>query len=261
MSVNKFRFAAKAAFLSFSLLQTVLTSGCSSTKELTSDALSDNSYHIDGRSDKWKGKKMLNVKDAGLLLGVQHDAKNMYLCLMSDAAGTERQMAIAGVIVWFERDHGKKFGVHYPLPRTYLPAVERMYGYHTDMEILGPEKNDIAQTSVLTSEKDYGIATAFRDSAGVAVLEFQIPRAVQLEPYSTGIDTLVDVTIESAAIEHASGESRSGSMMGSGRHRRGGPSSGDETPTHSDPDIGQTNAGEKFSADPFSFHLRVHLTL
>ena len=60
----KFRMCVKLAFFSFSLLQTAIIPGCSSTKELNSELLSG-TYNVDGHADKWNGKKMLDLKDAG----------------------------------------------------------------------------------------------------------------------------------------------------------------------------------------------------
>ena len=82
------------------------------------------------------------------------------------------------MIVWIEPEHGKKFGIHYPLPmgRSSVAEGGGSSGYRTEMEILGPEKDAITQSSILTSESDYGIAAAFRDSSGLAVLELKIPR-------------------------------------------------------------------------------------
>ncbi|HVN48003.1 MAG TPA: hypothetical protein VMU30_04190 [Bacteroidota bacterium] len=269
MSVTKFKFAAKAALFSFSLLQTMITPGCSSTKELNSEPFTGTSYRMVGRSEEWKGKKMLDLKDDGLMVGIQNDANNVYLCLMSDEKATERRMAAAGMIVWFEPEHGKKFGIHYPLPRVKMPATEQLYGYHTDMEILGPGKDDIAQSSILTSEADYGMTAAFRDSAGVAVLELKIPRSVKWDPYTTGLDTLVDMTIESGKLDQSSKAVHQGAMAGGGRRRHNnvqnsGTSSESESQTSDDPDGGRGNAGEHFdgeksSSNPILVNLRVHL--
>ncbi len=139
------------------------------------------------------------------------------------------------------------------------------------MEILGPDKDDVAQSSILTSEADYGITAEFHDSSSVAVLELKIPRSVKLEPYSTGLDTLVTMTIESAKIDQSSGGSHQGPTIGGGgRHRHGGgmqnsgTSSENGTPNNDYPESTQINSGErssgeKSSSDPISFNLRVHL--
>ena len=279
MSRWKFRMYVKATAFSFSLLQTVVISGCSSTKELNSESLSG-TYVVDGLADKWNGKKMLDLKDSGLLVGIQNDASNVYVCLISTDRTTERRMTAAGMIVWIEPEHGKKFGIHYPLPmgRSSVAEGGGSSGYRTEMEILGPEKDAITQSSILTSESDYGIAAAFRDSSGLAVLELKIPRKAKQEPYGASTDNTLSMNIESGKIEMPSGGKRQGeSMGGGGRRRHGGSTPNSETPptggsmpgnegTHGGGYSGGGggnsggHSGEgRTSSEPISLSLRVHL--
>jgi hypothetical protein len=280
MSRWKFRMYVKATAFSFSLLQTVVISGCSSTKELNSESLSG-TYVVDGRADKWNGKKMLDLKDSGLLVGIQNDASNVYVCLMSTDRTTERRMTAAGMIVWIEPEHGKKFGIHYPLQMDRSSVAEGggSSGYRTEMEILGPEKDAITQSSILTSESDYGIAAAFRDSSGLAVLELKIPRKAKQEPYGAGTDNTLSMNIESGKIEMPSGGKHQGeSMGGGGRRRHGGSTPNGETPpaggsmpgnegTHGGGYSGGGGGGNsggrsgegRTSSEPISLSLRVHL--
>ncbi|MGD0591688.1 MAG: hypothetical protein ABSA44_12970 [Bacteroidota bacterium] len=279
MSRWKFRMCVKAAAFSFSLLQTVIISGCSSTKELNSESLSG-TYIVDGRADKWNGKKMLDLKDTGLLVGVQNNASNVYVCIMSTDRTTERRMTGAGMIVWIEPENGKKFGIHYPLQmdRSSVAEGASSSGYRTEMEILGPEKDAVTQSSILTSESDYGIAAAFRDSSGLAVLELKIPRKAKQEPYGAGTDNTLSMSIESGKIEGPSGGKRQGeSMGGGGRRRHGGSTPNGETPpaggsmpgnegTHGGGysgggggNSGGRSGEGRTSPEPISLSLRVHL--
>jgi hypothetical protein len=269
----------KVTAFSFSLLHTVFISGCSSTKELNSEMLSG-TYVVDGRADEWKGKKMLDLKDNGLLVGIQNDATNVYVCLMATDRTTARLMTTAGMIVWIEPEHGKKFGIHYPLPMRGPSAAGGVdsYGYRTEMEILGPEKDAITQSSILTSESDYGITTAVRDSSGLAILELKIPRKAKQEPYGAGIDNTLCMNIESGKIEKPSGgKHQGGGMGGGGRRRRGSSSPSGDVPTEGGSmatnngtqsgdysGSGRGNNGDRSSEaktphEPISFSLRVHL--
>ena len=270
----------KVTFFSFSLLQTAIIPGCSSTKELNSESLSG-TYLVDGRADEWNGKKMLDLKDAGLLVGIQNDANNMYVCLMSTDRATSRLMNAAGMIVWIEPKNGKKFGIHYPLHIGRLSVAEGVgsSGYRTELEVLGPEKDEITQSSTLTSENDYGIAAAFRDSSGFAALELKIPRKAKQEPYGAGIDNTLSINIESGKIEKPSGNKHQGGNMGGGgrrRHGSGSTSSGETSPeggsVSGDAQTqsggysggGRGNYGERNSEqgaphEPISLSLRVHL--
>jgi hypothetical protein len=219
----------KVTVFSFSLFHTVFISGCSSTKEFDSELVSG-TYIVDGRADEWKGKSMLDLKDNCLLIGIQNDTTNVYVCLVSTDRTTARLMTTAGMIVWIEPEHGKKFGIHYPLPMSKSSVATRVgsHGYHTAMEIRGPKKGAITQSSILTSEIDYGITTAIRDSSGLAILELKIPRKAKQEPYGTGIDNTLCLNIESGTIEKPTGGKHQG---GGGRRRHSGSSPIGDIPT------------------------------
>jgi hypothetical protein len=281
MSRWKFKMYVKVTVISFSFLHTVFTSGCTSTKELNSEMFHGN-FTVDARADEWRGKNLLDIGDKGFLIVIQNDITNVYICLMSTNRATERLMTAVGMIVWIESEHGKKFGIHYPLHLDKFSGSEgiTLSGYRSEMDILGPEKDEVAQSSILTSESDYGIAAAFRDSAGCAVLEMKIPRKAKLEPYGAGTDNTLSMNIESGKIEKpAGGKHQSGGMKGSGRRRSGGGRSSAETP----PEIGSAqgqdetyngggsgssgrgSSGDRSGSDrtvpePISFSLRVHLT-
>jgi hypothetical protein len=279
MSSWKYRMYIKATAFLFSIIQTGVISGCSSTKELNSESLRG-TYVVDGRADEWNGKKMLDLKDTGLLIGIQNDASNMYVCLMSTDRTTARRMNAAGMIIWIEPENGKKFGIHYPLRmgRPSAAAWADTSGDRTEMEILGPEKNAITQTSTLTSESDYGITAAFRDSSGLAILELKIPRKAKQEPYGAGTANTLSMNIESGKIEIPAGGKHQGEGMGGGGRRRHGGStpSGETPPTDSSmPGNEGTHSGSyssggggnsgghssegKASPEPISLSLRVHL--
>jgi hypothetical protein len=246
---------------------------------LKSELLSD-TYRVDGRADEWKGKNMLSLKDDGLLVGVQNDATNIYVCLMSTDRSTAWLMTTVGMVIWIEPEHGKKFGIHYPLHvgRPSAAAGVDAKGYRTEMEILGPEKDAVTQSSILTSESDYGITTAVHDSSGFTILEMKIPRKAKQEPYGAGIDNTLSMTVESGKIEKPSGGKHQGGGMGSGgRRRRGGSSPSGDMPTEGGGTAnnngtqssdysgsGRGSNGDRGSEaktphEPISFSLRVHL--
>jgi hypothetical protein len=279
MPAWKFKTYVKVTIFSLSFIHTVFMSGCSSTKEFTSESLSG-TYIIDGRADEWRGKNLLDLGDKGFLVGIQNDMTNVYVCLMSTNRATERMMTAAGMIVWIESEHGKKFGIHYPLHLDKFSGTEGITpsGYRSEMEILGPEKDEVAQSSILTSESDYGITAAFRDSVGLAVLELKIPRNAKQEPYGVGIDNTLSMNIESGKIEKPSGGKHLGGGMGSGgRRRRGGgipsaeipPESGN-TPSQEGTrggdystggrgQAGGRSGGDRTPLEPISISIRVHL--
>ena len=253
--------------------------GCSSTKELNSELL-NGTYIVDGHADKWNGKKMLDLKDAGLLIGIQNDVNNIYVCLMSTNRETARLMTAAGLIVWIEPEHGKKFGIYYPpqIGKSSVTEGSVSSGYRTEMEVLGPEKDAITQSSTLTSESDYGITAAFRDSSGLATLELKIQRKAKQEPYGIGIDNTLGMNFESGKIEKPSGSRhQGGSMGGGGRRRHGGSTPNGGTPPESGSipsnegtqssdysgsgrgNYGDRNGEQGAPYEPISLSLRVYL--
>jgi hypothetical protein len=269
-SLSRF-VAAILAF--FSLFILIFFAGCSSTKQIYSESAAI-PYIIDGHSNEWYGKKMVEFKDEGILVGIQNDADYVYICLMSSNRSSSRFMTQAGMILWFEPDGGKKFGIHYPIGRTPQPkdAFEstEASGY-TDLDILGPENDAITRSSTLTSENEYGISAACCDSLGTTVIELKIPRKPKQIPYGIMVASgkSVSMNIESGTFQAQSGKRHqhegdnwtlgNGSSSeeddlegGGGMHRKGRPGGGGGYSGHSNIE------GQK-PPEPISLKLQIRL--
>jgi hypothetical protein len=117
---------------------------------------------IDGSDEEWRGEE-LPVKGEHFSLGIVNDGEWLYLCLPTKDLGLRTQIGRMGLVVWLDREGGKKrrFGVHFPVPnppQAGLPRVPRRDGPAAppqraegeteqvpgqgEIGILGPGKND-----------------------------------------------------------------------------------------------------------------------
>jgi hypothetical protein len=205
---------------------------------------------------------MIDFKDEGLLVGVQNDIHNVYVCLMSSNRSTSRLMTHAGMIIWFEPDGGKKFGIHYPIgqvPKSNDAFESYANIGYTDMDILGPENNATTRSSTLTSESEYGISAACSDSLGITVIELKIPRTPKQSNYGivVGSGKSVTINIESGTFQKPSErrhQDEGGDLEGSGGVHRKGRSSDDGGYG------GHRNMEGQKPPAPISLKLQVHLT-
>jgi len=198
--------------------------GCSSTKEMSSDAVSPN-MQIDGKADEWEGKLYI-FKDQGLLAGVQDDSANVYVCLEGLDPATSRGMMRGGVTIWFDPGSGDSsiVGVHYGGRR--LPPgggnEEELFHPMAPSEIQVLHKGNVVAMEVpsVSSEREYGLKVALRDSGGAAVFEMKMPR--KLTSTGFGLARVVDRKL-SLEIETAKGRAeRVGSKSESESDEPGG---------------------------------------
>ncbi len=166
----------------FAVATGVLT-GCSSTKEMSSDAVSPN-LQIDGNANDWEGKLYI-FKDKGLLVGVQDDSADVYVCLEGLDPATSRGMMRGGVTVWFDpgSDDSNLLGIHYG-GRRLAPSrdnEEELFHPLAPSEIEVLHKGDVVAMKVpaVSSEREYGLQVALRDSGGAAVFEMKMPRKIK----------------------------------------------------------------------------------
>ncbi len=77
----------------------------------------DRDIRVDGSDEEWRGEE-LPVKGEKFSLGIMNDADWLYLCLPTKEDGTKTTIGLMGIVVWLERQSGKKqtFGVHFPVP-------------------------------------------------------------------------------------------------------------------------------------------------
>lgn len=183
----------------------------------------DRDIKVDGSDEEWRGEE-LPVKGEHFSLGVMNDEDWLYLCLPTKDAGTRTTIGLMGIVVWLDRQSGKKqtFGIHFPVPnppgargahRPPRPSggegegrgrppegePQEVAGQH-EIGILGPGKNDARLVPI---EQAGGIAARVGVHADLMVYEIRIPlHRTADHPYSPGFragDT-VRLKIETAPL-------------------------------------------------------------
>jgi hypothetical protein len=206
----------------------------------------DRDIVIDGVSAEWQGM-MTAVKDAPLSMGVFNDDQYLYLCLVSGNRAAAGQIHRQGLIVWLDKDGGKKkqFGFEFPIPMRGMSLVDRDaappeegrgtrapgQGRGTAMPleadedraaILGPGKDDRHD---LALDELKGIAVKLGDADGVLVYELRMPlRASADVPYAASLTagTIVGVSVETPEFRQPAGRSAGGGGGSPGMGGRGG---------------------------------------
>jgi hypothetical protein len=205
--------------------------GCASAIKMNSDLVKTPPV-VDGKANEWEGKLYI-FKDQGLLIGAQDDQKNVYLCVEGLDPGTSRRIMRGGVTVWFDPGTGvkNKFGVRYGGGQWGGTREQDDQLFHpmtpSDIEILGPGKEVRMKVPSISSEQEYGISVALRDSGGAAVFELKIPRGVREGMVGIGeiADQSLGVEVETLKGRGSRGSSSSYGGFGAGEGeegRRGG---------------------------------------
>ncbi len=214
-------------------------SGCASTRQLSS-FLPTREIVVDGKAGDWDGKMYL-FEGRGLLVGVQNDSSTVWVCVEGLDPSASRAMMRSGVAVWFDPGSGDsaRFGVRLA-PRWERPAKEttedELRLFHPtaagDIEILNSSKKVALKIPTLSSEREYGIKAAIRDSDGTGVFEMKVPRNPKAGQPGVGrtVGGVLGIEIETGKSTErgagdrssASGGERRGDMGGEGGGRRGG---------------------------------------
>jgi len=71
-----------------------------------------------------------------------------------------------------------------------------------ELELMGPGDKDVTRVSTVSSENEYGIKVAMRNSEGPLVYELKIPRSTRLSPYAIGgiSDNVLGIEIETTTL-------------------------------------------------------------
>jgi len=206
----------------------------------------DRDVRVDGSDDDWRGEE-LPVKGERFSLGVMNDGEWLYLCLPTKDVGTRTTISTMGIVVWLNREGGKKqtFGIHFPVPnppgargvrRPPAQAGGEGQGREAPREgeyqqvagqdeigILGPGKNDAHLVPV---DQAGGIEARVGVHEDLMVYEVRIPLARTPEhPYAPDLhpgDT-VRLKIETAPLRGGPfGPGSIGGVMVPGGWGRGG---------------------------------------
>jgi hypothetical protein len=174
---------------------------CGATKTyLTNSIALERQVVIDGKADDWVGALSF-MTDAKLEAGFLNDADYLYVCIVTDDNAVLREIAGAGLTVWFDPQGGeaKALGVRYPMGRTRPrrqakpgsdeappepPTDEPVASPGSGLEILKaggspPETMDVSAAK--------GIEVAYSSEPGHFVYELKIPLQASADrPYAVG---------------------------------------------------------------------------
>ena len=229
------------------LVSAAVLGACSSAPEIISSAPKQQ-IQIDGSAREW-GASMYEIKGKGVLAGVQNDSNAVYVCVEGTSIGTSRAMLRTGVTVRFDPGTGDehRFGIKFPSANgkdekddegefsRIIPGNE--------LEVLSASDKVLYRVSSISSEREYGIKVALRDSAGTAVFELKVPVHAAASGPSIGtvpdgklkIDLVIpELRNGGEGARHAGGRGGEGGMGRGGRGgemggggRRGGGESGE----------------------------------
>jgi hypothetical protein len=205
--------------------------GCSSGLKLTSD-WQQNEMTLDGTDAQWQ-RGLYYDKVSDMVYGVRNDENYIYLFLKTQNRSTQMQIMRQGLTVWFDRENGKNqtFGIHYPIRRRgpggggIADTVEDRPLLFLDqefpeMEIMGPNKEDVQQFSTLESP---GIRVKLGRTRETLIYECRVPlKKSSKHPFAVEPGPLNRIGIEFETGEMKAGEERSGIRADGGHDRSEG---------------------------------------
>lgn len=172
------------------LLMLVVLFGCKAVE--ISSYWSTADLAVDGSNKDWEGKTWIIKGVDGIVIGFMNDDKYLYLSFAVSDRVLQRQVALGGLTVWFDRAGGEdeSFGIRYPIdpdisdPRSdrRRPALDQAFGkdslpafpekFSDELEILGPAEEDRLR---VRKGENGGIDAALSYSGGLLVYEMKIP--------------------------------------------------------------------------------------
>ena len=255
--------------------------GCSSTEKLTSNPR-PNDGAVDGYSTEWEGKWKA-FQNEGMYVAAQNDGENVFLCLQVRDRALGRGMIMSGLTVWFDHRGGvrEKWGIRFPVglgsPEDWRRTVvqprdnsedpqdrsippDELQESVRELELMGPGDKDVTRVSTVTSEREYGIKVAMRDSEGPLLYELKVPRSSQLSPFAIGdiSDNVLGIEIETSTVQMAGPGGRRPAGRGEGPPTGGGPPGG-MRPGQGGEGRDPESMGKGPSGEKISISLELHL--
>ena len=203
--------------------------GCGSSVELTSV---QRTIVVDGDNADWANIPTY-VEKKKLSVSICNDDQFAYVCLTSQDRATQMEIMRAGLTVWFDREGGtdKYFGINFPLggtrngpPSTMNddemnppePMQHTLESQMSELEILGPKKNDRYRLSIVSAS---GIQVKVgRSRKETMVYELRVPLQRSTEhPYAIEAMNGKHIGIGFETGELAVPHSRSDGDFGGGR--------------------------------------------
>jgi len=207
---------------------------------------------IDGHLTEWQ-ENMIVPKNSHVGIGFMNDESHLYISLTTMDRNTIMQVLTRGFTVWVDPKGGKKqhFGIRYPMnrsmggfrqmmqnreqnPRDYDFFIRELLTGQNEIEIIGPEKNQIARLGTFNPA---GINMSMMYNEGILTYEMKIPLnrtennmyAISAEPGKNIGVGFMTKEIDRGAMKsqrQSGGGTSGGGMPGGGMGGRGGGMSG-----------------------------------
>ncbi|MDD5562794.1 MAG: hypothetical protein PHQ91_03695 [Thermoanaerobaculaceae bacterium] len=195
---------------------------------------------VDGGPGEW-APLLRPLGDPPLVIGLQNDARYLYLCLRTSDPIVKMQLVRLGLTVWFNGDgkDSKTFGVRFPVAAgpqaarrqpdqgeppeggSHAPSFDRAA---QEVELIGPTKDDRER---LHLAPDDPVQAALGDDSGVLVLEMRVPlQPSEAHPLAVGAAPGAAIALGLATERPKGGGRGRLHLGGGGEPGEGGP--GDE---------------------------------
>ncbi|MBN2279567.1 MAG: hypothetical protein JXQ65_03210 [Candidatus Marinimicrobia bacterium] len=204
---------------------------CTGVMHLKSTS-SENAVIIDGDSKEWSGS-LFQVEKTSLGLGVQKNAENIYLCIVTNDRNSARQIMMDGLFIWFdEKGHTKKrIGIKYPhRDRQNFPNFRRGE-QHEEVQRnmpVNPEFEFYTGEEVMTiypiHNNQQNIDIEFAAHRDRMVFELKVPLSSILQTSSTERVRRIGIGLETGSLEQPGKGDQND--MGSGRFEGRNPAQG-----------------------------------
>lgn len=232
----------EAVFLLRSLCWTtavfLMGAGLSGCKKITLNSVwRDRGVSIDGLNTEWQNA-MTYIEGQDAAVGLLNDEEFLYVCLVVNDSGLERQMRGRGLIVWLDSEGGKKktFGIRYPMGMqgAGMPPM-RMEDEQNRERMMEMFESSMSELEVLESGEDEGERMSMTEASGIDVhlstitgsfvYELKVPLLRSEEyPYAVGAEkgALIGLGFEIPEIDLDAMGDRMGGEMGGGMRGGGG---------------------------------------
>jgi hypothetical protein len=217
----------------FIIFLLTLLFGCKSIE--ISSYWRDREIKIDGNSDEWENKTWVAKDFPNMAFGFMNDENYLYLSLTISDRALQRQIAMMGLTVWFDRngEEEKQFGVRYPvgMEMREMQMERRKFGqneergrdtmpqfpekFSNELEIFGPMENE---HQLIRIPETGGIEVVLHFLRGLLVYEMKVPlQDKSSQPYVVGTTagSVIGVGIETNNRDMPEGRGEK-PMMGGG---------------------------------------------
>jgi hypothetical protein len=181
---------------------------------------------VDGADEDWAGR-LVPIPDTPVTLGVQNDAKFLYICLRTSDETMMKRIRAQGVTFYIDPDGGtgKTHGVRYPAPPELPPTGAgggddggaprlRRPASPDELEILGPPGTEVRRLKLADAKP---AAAALGERGDTLVLELKLPLASGVNaPFAVSSAPGKTISLGLEGAPPGGGDHRGHSRSGSG---------------------------------------------